>query len=281
MKSLKLSLGALVALLIFAASGLQAQDTTEANKMTKPRLACFVGCENIISPAYRSICSQNGMVQLLNSEMRKLDLESQAVDANLVLYFSLDEEGAVTKVEIPNLPEGDWGQALQQTAQQMPKLFPPERNDKTLATIFALQIEVANGEIVSNLNYDEAKAKESPNITGQMDEMDEMPRFSGCESKKPKKRKSCADIEMLKFIYKNLKYPEAAKKSEIQGTVIIRFIVDEAGNVVMPEVLQGIGGGCDEGTLSIFTKMPQWIPAMKDGKAIPAVFNCPVKYKLR
>lgn len=107
MKSLKLSLLPLFTLLFIAISELNAQDAPKATKMTEPRLACFVGCENIISPAYRSICSQNRIVQLLQSEMEKRGLANPAFDGNLVLYMNLDENGVVSKVVIPNLPEGD------------------------------------------------------------------------------------------------------------------------------------------------------------------------------
>jgi len=277
MNSLKLCFLPLLALICFSSTWLYAQDTPEANKMTEPRLTCYVGCEEIASPAYRAICSRNRIIQFVKSEMEQVEIEQKQFNADLTLYFSLNEKGEVTTVDIANAPEGEWRTALQKAALKLPKMFPPEKNDAAVTTTLAVTIEVKDGKIVSNPNYEEAIAKESPNFTGQLDEM---PRFSGCENKKPKKRKSCADLEMLKFIYKNMKYPQEARKARIQGRVMIRFIVDEQGNVIMPEIFQGIGGGCGPAALSIFTKMPKWIPAMKDGKPVPSIFNCPVIFKL-
>jgi protein TonB len=51
---------------------------------------------------------------------------------------------------------------------------------------------------------------------------------------------------LTKFIYDNLRYPQLAFESEVEGTVLVDYDIDYQGNVTTTRVLQGIGHGCDE-----------------------------------
>ncbi len=51
---------------------------------------------------------------------------------------------------------------------------------------------------------------------------------------------------LKKFISENLRYPGEALEKDIQGDVIIKYKVTGKGEVVDPEVVKGIGHGCDE-----------------------------------
>jgi protein TonB len=53
--------------------------------------------------------------------------------------------------------------------------------------------------------------------------------------------------EYLKeFLKENLKYPKEALKTGIQGDVLISFSVNQFGEVSNPQIIKGIGYGCDE-----------------------------------
>lgn len=115
--------------------------------------------------------------------------------------------------------------------------------------------------------------------------VEEMPRFPGCEDVADKsERKICAQKRMLEYIYKEIEYPAIARETGIEGTVVIRFYVDEQGNVKSPEILKEIGGGCAKEALRVVKKMSdlpdRWTPGKQRGRAVKVYFNLPVKYKL-
>ena len=115
--------------------------------------------------------------------------------------------------------------------------------------------------------------------------VEEMPRFPGCESMNDKaSRASCSQQKLLAFIYKNIDYPTIARETGIEGTVVIRFYIDEKGQVQAPEVIKEIGGGCGKEALRVVKKMNElpehWSPGRQRGKAVKVYFNLPVKYKL-
>ncbi len=56
---------------------------------------------------------------------------------------------------------------------------------------------------------------------------------------------------LKKFIKENLQYPEEAMKNKIEGDIIVKFKVTGKGEVINPEVVKGLGYGCDEEALRL------------------------------
>lgn len=51
---------------------------------------------------------------------------------------------------------------------------------------------------------------------------------------------------MRKFLAEKQKYPKVALEEKIEGTVHIRYTVNNLGKVIRTQVIGGIGFGCDE-----------------------------------
>jgi TonB family protein len=85
---------------------------------------------------------------------------------------------------------------------------------------------------------------------------------------------------MLKFLGANIHYPEEAKKAGTQGTVFVQFVVEKTGKISNVKILRGIGKECDEEALRVVKSMPNWIPGRQNGKAVPVMFQIPVKFQL-
>jgi periplasmic protein TonB len=79
---------------------------------------------------------------------------------------------------------------------------------------------------------------------------------------------------------KNHKYPEEARKNKIEGKVVVQFIINEDGSCSNFEVVKGIGYGCDEAAVEAFKKMPNWRPAMINGKPVKFRAQMAYDYKL-
>ncbi len=99
--------------------------------------------------------------------------------------------------------------------------------------------------------------------------VEKMPQFPGGEA------------EMMKFIYKNIKYPPIARENNIEGLVVVTFVVGKDGSINDIKVLRDIGGGCGEESVRVVKKMPKWNPGKQRGKPVQVQFNLPVKFKLQ
>jgi periplasmic protein TonB len=93
----------------------------------------------------------------------------------------------------------------------------------------------------------------------------QMPTFSG---------------DMSAYIGSHLQYPESARVANIQGRVLIKFVVNEDGAVTDAVVVRGIGGGCDEEALRMVSGMPKWKPGKNNGVAVKVYFTLPINFVL-
>jgi protein TonB len=83
----------------------------------------------------------------------------------------------------------------------------------------------------------------------------------------------------LAAIQKDIVYPKMAILAQIQGRVIVQFIIDKEGNVKNPTVVRGIGGGCDEEALRVI-KQAKFKPGMQRGKPVSVKYSIPVVFNL-
>lgn len=86
---------------------------------------------------------------------------------------------------------------------------------------------------------------------------------------------------LYKYLAENIKYPQMAKESGIQGRVFVTFVVERNGSVTDVRVLRGIGGGCDEEAIRVVNNMPKWTPGKQRGKSVRVQYNLPVKFTLQ
>jgi len=86
--------------------------------------------------------------------------------------------------------------------------------------------------------------------------------------------------EMYKFLGKNLKYPTAAQRANIQGIVFLSFIVEKDGSITDIETMKGIGFGCDEEAMRVVKLMPKWIAGKQNGRNVRVKFTIPVFFRL-
>lgn len=89
------------------------------------------------------------------------------------------------------------------------------------------------------------------------------------------------DAARMQFLQENIKYPQMARESGIQGTVYVTFVVETDGRVTDVRVLRGIGGGCDEEAIRVIQLMPRWVPGKQRGKPVRVQFNMPIKFTLQ
>jgi protein TonB len=91
------------------------------------------------------------------------------------------------------------------------------------------------------------------------------------------------DKEMYKFIGENLSYPPMAFENEIEGKVIVQFVVMPDGSLKDIEILgsKKLGWGCEESAIAVIKKMSgMWNPAKQRDKKVPVRFRLPIKFEI-
>jgi len=80
-----------------------------------------------------------------------------------------------------------------------------------------------------------------------------------------------------KFLEKNLRWPT---QDDIQGRVIVSFIVEKDGSLTNFKVERSLGKDCDNEALRVLRKFPKWIPGMKNGKPVRVKYMVPINFTI-
>lgn len=98
----------------------------------------------------------------------------------------------------------------------------------------------------------------------------------------PAEDKARPEYDLSAYLRNNLQYPNVAYEAEIQGKVVVEFIIDKDGSVDSVRVLKGkeLGGGLPEEAVRVVKNMPPWKPATQNGYIVKSYMTLPVDFKL-
>ncbi len=88
------------------------------------------------------------------------------------------------------------------------------------------------------------------------------------------------EVAWRKYISANVQYPPLALENEIQGTVWVKFEIDEEGNLINPSILRSIDPLLDAEAIRVISASPKWQPAKRGGQYVKESCTTPVKFKL-
>lgn len=87
--------------------------------------------------------------------------------------------------------------------------------------------------------------------------------------------------ELMKWLSKNINYPEIALSNNIQGRVMVKFVVERDGSASNVEVLRGVDPALDKEAVRVVKMMPKWKPGKQRGKPVRQSFVLPVQFKIQ
>jgi len=85
---------------------------------------------------------------------------------------------------------------------------------------------------------------------------------------------------LLEYLRKNIKYPAICRENNIQGRVLVTFIVNKDGAIVEPEVVKSVNPSLDKEALRVISQMPNWKPGSQRGKPVRVKYTVPVNFRL-
>jgi protein TonB len=88
------------------------------------------------------------------------------------------------------------------------------------------------------------------------------------------------EADLIRYLSENIQYPALARESNIQGTVVLTFLVGKDGRVGDVQILREIGGGCGKEAVRVVKNMPGWRPGEANGHPVKVRFTLPVRFKL-
>ena len=139
--------------------------------------------------------------------------------------------------------------------------------------------EENNGENGAARQTDEPKKQvvtpDDPQASGTVNDkqtfvvVEDMPTFRG---------KNVAGFR--EYIQQQIEYPEEAAEEGIEGTVFVKFVVNNKGENTDVEVIRGVHETLDQAAAEAIRNAPDWEPGKQRGKAVKVQLTIPVVFKL-
>lgn len=185
---------------------------------------------------------------------------------------------------------------------EQPEVVVPE---EVLATVQVTQIAIVDADKVKNEVMDMETQKEDNTARGVVNQegSDDADKFKAVQEQvvvkepepveeKPKEEKIFVAVEqpaefpggtaaMMKWLNNNIRYPEAAQQNDIQGKVVVNFVVEKDGSIAQVKIAKGVDKDLDREAVRVVKKMPRWQPGKNNGVPVRSYFNLPVTFRLQ
>lgn len=131
-----------------------------------------------------------------------------------------------------------------------------------------------HGDSKDGINIDDLRENQNPGGDGVPQEeevkvhtiVEVMPTFPGGEA------------ALLKYVNSNIKYPSISQEQDVQGVVLLRFVVLEDGRVGDVVVQKSLDKHCDAEAIRVVKTLPRFIPGKQQGKAVRVWFTLPIRF---
>ena len=189
----------------------------------------------------------------------KIEYPAEAKARNLEglvhVNFIVEPDGTVSNVRLTGAADPVLGEEVVRVVKSSPRWEPaknPEANypyELSLILSFVLPDQILRNE---------------PYVV-----VEQMPQYPGGEK------------ELLKFIAQNTQYPELAKAGNIEGKVILRFVVNTEGNTEDISVLKSVHPVLDAEAARVVGMLKGFVPGHQNGKAVDVYYKVPITFALR
>lgn len=116
---------------------------------------------------------------------------------------------------------------------------------------------------------DEPNSSSATNNTEQIfTEVEQMPSFPGGEA------------ALFKYISDHLHYPLLAQENNIQGRVLVKFVVRKDGSVGDVQVLRSVDPSLDKEAIRLVKSLPRFTPGKLNGQPVNAWYTIPITFRL-
>ena len=86
---------------------------------------------------------------------------------------------------------------------------------------------------------------------------------------------------LMQWLGSNMKYPTIAAENNVQGRVIVQFVVEKDGSITDVHVAKSVDPSLDKEASRVVKAMPKWIPGKQNGSPVRVKYTVPVTFKLQ
>lgn len=145
--------------------------------------------------------------------------------------------------------------------------------DELISSKAAIGSQTYKGDEGGTINIDDLKDNQQAGGTATPEEepdvftvVEQPPTFPGGEA------------ALLRYVSEHVKYPAIAQEQEIQGTVVLRFVVLEDGSIGDVIIQRGLDPSCDKEAVRVVKSLPRFVPGKQQGRPVKVWFTLPIRF---
>ena len=197
----------------------------------------------------------------------------------LIVFLAFEFVGAREKVEkfVSNTMAIEDEDHVINTEQpkELPPPPPPEQStaieivqNNVQVADFSIDAEATQDLVVEERTYVIEEKVEVVKEAEIFQVVEENPEFPG------------GDAARMKFLSDNVVYPRAAKEANLEGRVVVGFVVEPDGSISNVKILRGKAPSLDDEAIRVAKMMPKWKPGKQRGKAVRVQYQMPITFSL-
>lgn len=233
--------------------GIKAQESE--NTLIIVEVAQFPGGKS----ALNKFLAENIKFEVTENYIGMFPPEEGCREGYIITRFTITKEGEIKNIGIEKgiCPEYD-NQAIE-IIKKMPRWKPQVENGEIVDCEYLLPLRFKHYSeefsITGSTSYGSSQELDSPST----------PQAVG--------------TSLQRFIMNNLRYPEDALTNNIQGQVLAEAYISYKGEIIEINIIKSLHPSCDKEVIRVITEIPNWTPAIEDGKYKDGRIRIPVTFR--
>ena len=174
-------------------------------------------------------------------------------------------------------------------------------NPKSVAAVVTtgVQQDHAVQSVMQSLEPANIEADATPEAVDVEAEPEEAPAFDEANTEEqvteepvPQSKKVYESVEqmpefpggmegLMRYLQQNVQYPPIAVQNNVQGRVVVQFIIDETGQVGDVEVVRSVSEEVDAEAVRVIKSMPKFEPGRQNGEPVAVWYTLPIAFKMQ
>ena len=228
-----------------------------------------------------------GLIQA-NKYLEERRLASQHDQTEVFVDLTAEEpepEQQIIEPEEPEVqPEEEVSATIQVTELQIVEDAEVREEDEIISMDERMQSDAIAGTVthldgstdLNNINQavnEVVVEDKKPAVEAKPEEVfksvEQMPQFPGGEA------------ALMKFLSSHINYPPMAAENNVQGKVIVQFVVDKTGKVGEVKVVRNVDKDLDNEAIRVCKALPKFTPGRQNGRPVSVWYTLPIQFKLQ
>ncbi|RZA00663.1 MAG: TonB family protein [Sphingobacteriaceae bacterium] len=189
------------------------------------------------------------------------------IQGKVNLQFAIETDGSVTDVIAISGPSQSLKDASIVAMKNSPKWIPGYKDGKVIKMPYSYEVSFTIGDGISN------RTKIFKVVDNNVDNqvfavLETQPKFPG------------GIQSFLQYLGKNVKYPAEDRKNNLQGKVIVQFVIERNGSLTDIKAISSPSNAMSEEAVRVVSSSPKWIPGMQGGSFVRSQFTVPITFTL-